>query len=775
MKSLLVRIAIAFSAAGVVAALGAGCSDTSGDGYAPPGLGDASAGDGSKSPNVDGSAPVDAADVPCHTSFRYVPPPGQTYFHVGVTGDWNAFDAAGVPMDGPDTSGAYTADIELSPGIHAYKLVLDGAMALDPNARRHRYVNGVDNSGVVVRDCRVPSLTVASSKSERGAGGSGGGHYVATLAFHPGNGGPDLDPASVRGTLRRDGSSASQQVQATASGPNGIAVDVTGLDDGKYTLFVDARDATGNVAPSLRLVFWVEAEPFDWRDGVLYMAMNDRFKNANTSNDAIPQSGVDHRADFQGGDFEGTRQIIASGALDKLGVRSLWLSPFHKNTDGAFLAADNIHNVTGYHGYWPSRAREVDSRLGSESDLQSLVAEAHAHGIRVVMDFVLNHVHQDHEYFKTHPDWFRTGCICGTDNCDWTAHRLDCLFASYLPDVNWTKSEVSDAYNADAIWWVDKFDLDGLRVDAVKHVEDAATVNLTGALRDEFEASGNKFFMTGETAMGWNDCTAPDCPGNEENYGTISHYIGPNGLDGQFDFVLYHAASYRTFAWDDRGLAHADYWLRASLASYPEGAIMTPYIGSHDTPRSVTNATYRDDSGTWSRGIPGNQWDNVAVAPPSSDPYAHHRLALAWLYALPGLPLLYYGDEYGQWGGSDPNNRTMWHGDGALSADESATLAFTQKLGSARRALAPLRRGTYRMILATDDVLVFSRELGSDVVIVAMSRTGGTVHVPLPVSLPLTATTLHDWLGGPDVTVQGGAIDVSIPARSAAYLAVPAP
>ena len=64
----------------------------------------------------------------------------------------------------------------------------------------------------------------------------------------------------------------------------------------------------------------------------------------------------------------------------------------------------------------------------------------------------------------------------------------------------------------------------------------------------------------GETAMGWSDCADP-C--NDENYGTISRYIGPFGLDGQFDFVLYHGVSYRTFAYGDKGMLHADYWIAA--------------------------------------------------------------------------------------------------------------------------------------------------------------------------------------------------------------------
>jgi hypothetical protein len=122
----------------------------------------------------------------------------------------------------------------------------------------------------------------------------------------------------------------------------------------------------------------------------------------------------------------------------------------------------------------------------------------------------------------------------------------------------------------------------------------------------------------GETAMGWSDCGDP-C--NDENYGTIARYVGPYGLDGQFDFVLYHAVSYRTFAYSEKGMLHADYWLRHGLEKWPAGAVMTPYIGSHDTPRFASLADYRGQDAQHDPGVPGNQWNNVAQEPGDDEPY----------------------------------------------------------------------------------------------------------------------------------------------------------
>jgi glycosidase len=714
-----------------------------------------------------GDAPITS---PCVTVFRYVPIAGTMPASVQVTGEWNAFANPGTTLRGPDAQGAFTGEVALRPGLVAYKLLVDGKFVLDPGAKLRKYAGGVENSAVRVVDCHAPVLALASQSTSRAAPGQG--RYQSTVAFRKGQDAPSLDLATVAVTLRHD-ATRSTLAPAIDAATETIGVDAPALADGKYTIFVDAKDAAGQSAKTLRLVFWIEKGAFSWQDALIYMAMVDRFKNGDPSNDAPRTPSAEASADFKGGDLQGVRSVIASGALDRLGVSTVWLSPFHANPAGAYLAQDGVHLSTGYHGYWPTRARQVDARIGGDAALKAMVAEAHAHGIRVLQDFVVNHVHKEHEYVAQHPTWFRTGCVCGTANCDWTAHRLDCMFSDYLPDVDWTVPEVSEQFGDDAVYWLDTFDLDGFRIDAVKHVEDACIANLTARVRDEFEATGTRVFMTGETAMGWNG----DSPAaNQSEYDTISRYIGPNGLDGQFDFVLYHAAAYRTFAYDEKGLLHADFWAQESGRQYPAGAVMTPYIDSHDTARSVTVATYRGQDANHARAVAtDNKWSNVAGPPTDAEPYQRHRLALAWLFGLPGAINLYYGDEYGQWGGADPNNRAPWRGDQALAGEEATTLAFTERLGSARRELSALRRGAYRSIYGTDDALLFARVgAAGEVALVALTRlaTGTTIQAALPATLGLAnGTTLRDRLGGPDVVVTNGALAITLGPRGAAILA----
>jgi glycosidase len=717
-------------------------------------------------------APPRVMPSPCTATFRYVPPTGTSPQSVQVTGDWNTFADPGVEMT-PDATGAFTANVVVTPGLVAYKLIVDGNWTLDPDEQWQKYEGGIANSAIQVAQCWLPQLSAGAHSVTRPAAGQG--HITASVAFAPGQGAPGLDPATVQATLRHDGATQPIGNVAIDASHTTITADVTGLADGKYTIFITAKDLAGQspVEP-LRLVFWVEPSAFTWQDALIYMVMTDRFKDGNAANDPPPISGVDPREDYHGGDFAGVTQEIEAGTFDRLGITVLWLSPFNTNPSDAWLASDGVHEVTGFHGYWPVKAREVDPRSGTADELHALVTAAHAHGIRVIQDLVVQHVHQEHEYLAAHPEWFNTtGCICGTANCDWTEHRLDCLFTQYLPNIDWTSTDGDARWEADAIWWLDTFDLDGFRMDAVKQVPDIAVIDLVSAVRGEFEASGTPVFMTGETAMGWNGDNLAD---NLSQYQLISQYISPDGLNGQFDFVLYYAVPMNVFATTAKGMIHLDYWTMESQLQYPAGSIMSPYIGSQDTARFITIATYDGDS-SLDQSQPYNQWTDIATAIPPASVYGEHRLALTWLMTLPGAPMLYYGDEYGETGGVDPNNRVNWRGDsGTLSADEQATLAWTQLVGTARRALPALRRGKYVSVYNTDEnVIVFARQDGAgDVALVAISRLASATQVTaaLPASLGLaTGTVLHDHLGGPDVTVMAGAITVTLGAQSAAILA----
>lgn len=690
-------------------------------------------------PAADAGPPTATPERSCATELRYAA--SGIVGTVEVAGEWDW--TARTPLSDPDADGVLTATLDLPAGFYAYKLIVDGAWTLDPAQPYRKYDGGTENSGLRVGDCTAPLLAIEGATT-------GLDHATVNVRYWRGAGGPE--PA-LRATVRHDFQSTDVAIAAAG----GVAtVELTDLGPGKYTVVVDADGAEPVLAP-----LWIEPEPFDWRE-IIYMVMLDRFRNGDTSNDPAPAPGAEPSADYAGGDLAGLAEVIETGWFNELGVRVLWVSPWSANTPR--VHSEDSHGVTGYHGYWPIDGRALDPRFGTPEDLERVVEAAHGRGIRVIMDLVINHVHEDHAYAQQHPEWFRTGCVCGTAGCGWTERRLDCLFHDYMPDIDWTNAAAGDAFIADALWWLERYDLDGFRVDAVKHVEDAAVRNLSAAIDDRFERAGTEYFLLGETAMGWAGHSIAD---NRNEYDTISRYLGEYGLTGQFDFVLYHAVAYRVFANDEYGLLHADFWARASLDNYPADAIMTPYIGSHDTQRFVTLATYRGTD-----GIAFNKWPEQGLppAPTTDEPYARAAVALTWVLTQPGAPLLYYGDEYGEYGASDPDNRHMWRAPDQRTARESALYDVVARVGRARRQSRALRSGGYETIDATESFLCFARVLPDDLALVALNHSDAPVTRTL--TLPRPIPQLHDTLdpARPALDASSGTITLELAPRSAAIL-----
>ena len=614
--------------------------------------------------------------------------PGQT---VQLVGEWD-WDTR---LNMTQSNGVWSVDVELDEGLYCYKFVIDDAFIFDPSNPERVYCDEIENSLLRVNDHTRPHYSASITGDEL--------HVV----YHPGSSlaGPDGTPTALSGATW-DAASLTW------------TLDLTGLSDGKHSLLIEGQDVEGHVAYDLLVPFWRGPHAsFVWEDALIYMIMTDRFVNGNQSNDGVA-TGAAQGADWQGGDFAGVTSMIQSGYFADLGVNALWLTPFNTAANGTGKAADGVHDVAAFHGYWPVEARGVDPRLGTPEELEAMIDAAHDAGIRVMMDFVVNHVHEDHEYHDAHPEWFNSGCICGQADCDWTEHRLDCQFTSYMPDVNWKNRNASEQFIADALWWMETFDLDGARIDAVKHVENLAVSNLVAQINQRFETVGTDVYLKGETAMGW---SGHSLEANQEQYGAINAYMGPQGLDGQADFVLYHAVVDNVFVSGNENYQHLDYWTNRSQDQYTAGSLMVPYVGSHD----VSRLTSRADTGT---GDAYNQWAEDGLPGQPGDISAYHAAlqAYGWLLTTPGAPLLYYGDEYGEYGGADPDNRHMYRNESMWSDHEAALFENISALGQLRLESIALRQGEYSTRLAMANLLVYNMTHDDQVMSVVLNRGAPT-------------------------------------------------
>lgn len=135
-----------------------------------------------------------------------------------------------------------------------------------------------------------------------------------------------------------------------------------------------------------------------WQGAVIYFAMIDRFQNGDRSNDDQGKGEYSPTDDdcFQGGDLKGLRAKLPY--LKRMGFDALWITPpVHNQWTSAYI------RVRGYHGYWAHDFTKVDPHFGTLEDYKALVRDAHALGIRVIQDIVVNHTGN---YFTVAPEGY---------------------------------------------------------------------------------------------------------------------------------------------------------------------------------------------------------------------------------------------------------------------------------------------------------------------------------------------------------------------------------
>jgi glycosidase len=491
---------------------------------------------------------------------------------------------------------------------------------------------------------------------------------------------------------------------------------------------------------------------FDWRDSVIYFVFVDRFENGDPSNDG--GVGVPLASDWQGGDWAGVTARIESGYFEDLGVNTLWLSVPFDNTNDSGFGSDG-REYSAYHGYWPANVDQTEEHFGTLAELQQTIDTAHEHGLKVLFDFAMNHVHVSSPVYADHPEWFWPNdngsgddCVCGS-GCSWDGDQARrCWFTEYLPDYDFTDAAARTFSIDNALQWIGDTGVDGFRLDAVKHIEDAWLLDLRERVLAEVEPeTGEHFYMVGETFTG--------------DQGTIARYVNPEMLDGQFDFPLRMQMAYNVLMRGGSMQELADFM--DANDDYYGAAIMSTFIGNHDIPRAIHLA---QDTPVWNNQWADGKdraWSNQPGLPAGSSAFERLGNSFTILFTTKGAPLLYYGDEVGMPGGGDPDNRRAMQWDG-YSAGQTFLLEHIRRLTAIRAEHPATRRGTRTTLSAGGDTFAYVVEYGGDAVWVALNRGDGSTQVDgLPAEMLVDELT-GDALMGPSVTV---------PARSARVLVRP--
>ncbi len=398
-----------------------------------------------------------------------------------------------------------------------------------------------------------------------------------------------------------------------------------------------------------------------WRDEILYLILPDRFYNGDHSNDrnANPQDPFA----YHGGDLAGVLQKL--DYLQQLGVTALWFTPISDNQDNPLVG-----KYWGYHGYWIQNIAKVDEHFGDEQLFRQVVQSAHERGMKVVLDAVVNHPGYDAPMVKDprYERWFhKNGAITDWDD----PYQNENFDVAGLPDFNTENVEVAKYMEDEWAAWIPRADLDGFRLDTVRHVPLAFWNRFSKAIH---ERAGKPFFLVGEVS--YHDARK------------LPPYMTEGGLDSLFDFQLF--GTMRDVFARGKSAKLLSETLKLD-ALYPDAGMLAPFIDSHDEVRFITEA------GGDERRL---------------------RLALAFLMGLRGIPTLYYGTEVAMPGGKDPDSRR----DMAWGTNPEM-LAYTQRLIALRKELMPLRRGTQTELFADDQVYAFARHLDGDEVLVVVNAS----------------------------------------------------
>ena len=416
----------------------------------------------------------------------------------------------------------------------------------------------------------------------------------------------------------------------------------------------------------------------DFHNQVLYFMMVDRFLDGDTSNTKpVDDPEILPQANYKGGDLAGVLQKLKEGYFSKMGINTIWLSPITQNPEGAYgLWPEPKTKFSGYHGYWPVSNTKIDYRFGDEKTLKALIDEAHKQDINVILDYVANHVHKEHPVYQEHPEWATDLYLPdGSLNTErWDDHRLTTWFDTFMPTLDLENPEVTEVMVDSALHWVTNYQLDGFRHDATKHVPELYWRTLTKKIKEQ---TNRPIYQIGETYG---------------SYDLIRSYVSTGMLDAQFDFNMYDAAV-SAFAKADNSYGNLTEILQKGLDYYGYHHLMGNISGNQDRARFISYASgdvkFEEDAKAagWTRDIG------------MSDESSYGRLAMlhAFNMTIPGVPVIYYGDEYGSIGANDPDNRRMMKFDN-LSSNE-------QELKNQVKSLVYLRRNSMSLLYGDTEIL----------------------------------------------------------------------
>lgn len=446
-------------------------------------------------------------------------------------------------------------------------------------------------------------------------------------------------------------------------------------------------------------------------------------------------------SDFFGGSLSGI--ISKLDYLQSLSVTTLYLCPIFESD------SNHRYNTADY--------QRIDPMLGSEGDFRRLCDEAHRRGIRIMLDGVFNHTGSTSRYFNATGFYPQLGAAQSPLSPYYSWYNFRHWPDDYdswwgirtMPAAN----ETDAGYRAFIVTGEDSVVRHWLRCGA-----DAWRLDVADELPDDFIADIRRVmteekpdsFLLGEV---WEDGS------NKIAYSRRRRYLLGRETNGLMNYPFRTAAlSYLTGG--DAGAFQES--METLRENYPPAAFYSAlnFLSTHDTPRILTLL------GTASSTVPETKDQRAAYQLHPAERLlgaARLRLGALLLYAFPGSPCLYYGDEAGMEGFEDPLNRGTY----PWGREDPALVRLFSRLGALRRSHEALRRGDISYLHAQGGTLAFCRRTEQETVLVALNAS---VDAPAELLLPWDGAIATDALSHQQFFVKDRLLHVSLPPLSGLLL-----
>ncbi len=669
-----------------------------------------------------------------------VPEKGVNVFVMGNFNDWNR---SSLPMSDDGGDGIFSRTVYLDDGIYQYQFVIGNREIYDPdNPLKTDNGFGYFNSLLQVKSPRkagIPHLYFLPYRHD---------HRLRLALDSP------RENINVKVTVLKD--NAFYPEQFIEINNDEIIIDLQPISgDPAITTFriVAACDnLPGNV-----ITVWTrngaplsDEDGFLWHDAIIYSLMIDRFYNGNSANDApIDHPDLDWKANFQGGDFAGIIKKIKSGYFNQLGINTIWISPVNKTTNQAWREWPEPHRYySGYHGYWPVSPTETEPRFGTMAEFKQLVETAHRHGLRILLDFVSNHVHIEHPFYKENRNWFGTYELPdGTHNIRrWDEYRLTTWFDTFLASFDYINSpEAIEAMTNNAIWWIKETGIDGFRHDATKHVPYEFWRALTRKAKTEINPNrAPNVFQIGESF------------GSHE---LIKSYVNNAMLESQFSFDQFFTAR-RIFTETNGKLSELKIAIDKAQEIYGANHLMGNTLDSHDQIRIMS---LLEGDMTMSENGVERAFREPRIEVDEQSTYQKEQVLFCYLLTVPGVPIIYYGDEFGMTGANDPDNRRMMRFGDQLTEPEKEQLKRNSKLIQLRKKYSALRRGDYLNLYAGDNVMIYSRGNAFQRLIIALNKNDQSETINLTIPDWMAVKTLASLINDKEIPIKNQTATFTLP------------